>query len=202
MGIGLTIIGIGVVIYALILNINLKKAPVDLYEVDWNTLKPYQHVEFDLDFLMDCYMYYEKDGSETSRFYALPELYADEEGYVNVGRFMGIAVAKADFDRYEKIVDNSYAWWNDTEQTVEFAPDKIHIDGYLRKMSSNDKKYMTKYLTEDLGYSSDEAAAKMTKYVIMTNTNSTSGMMIAGFVIAVVGVVFLVMTIIRYMKGR
>ena len=201
-GIGLTVIGIGVMIYGIILAFNMKAASVDIYTVDWNTLKPYQHVEFDLDFLGGCYMFYERDDVETSRFYAVPNLYATEDGYVNIDHFMGVAVAKADFDKYEKVADSSYEWWMDETGTVEFGKETVHIDGYLRKMSSNDKKYMTKYLSEDWGYDQSEIDQLMTKYVIMTNGSSNTGIIIAGAVTLVAGLVFLGIAIVRMIKGR
>ena len=201
-GIGLTVIGIGVMIYGIILAFNMKAAPVDIYTVDWNTLKPYQHVEFDLDFLGGCYMFYERDDVETSRFYAVPNLYATEDGYVNIDHFMGVAVAKADFDKYEKVADSSYEWWMDETGTVEFGKETVHIDGYLRKMSSNDKKYMTKYLSEDWGYNQSEIDQIMTKYVIMTNGSSNTGIILAGTITLVLGLVFLGFAIFRFVKGR
>ena len=201
-GIGLTVIGIGVMIYGIILAFNMKAAPVDIYTVDWNTLKPYQHVEFDLDFLGGCYMFYERDDVETSRFYAVPNLYATEDGYVNIDHFMGVAVAKADFDKYEKVADASYEWWMDETGTVEFGKETVHIDGYLRKMSSNDKKYMTKYLSEDWGYNQSEIDQIMTKYVIMTNGSSNTGIILAGTITLVLGLVFLGFAIFRFVKGR
>lgn len=202
MGIGLTIIGIGCMIYGLIMGISARTAPVDLYEVDWNTLKPYQHVEFDLDFIADCYMYYERDGKETSRFYAVPNLYANEDGYVDVNHFMGIAVAQKDFAQYEKLADSSYEWWSDETGSVEFGKDAIHIDGYLRKMSSKDKEYMKKYMTEDWGYSDSEADEMMTKYVIMTNGASGGGILAAGAIVMVMGLGLLAYAIIRIVKGN
>ena len=201
-GIGLTVIGIGVMIYGIILAFNMKAAPVDIYTVDWNTLKPYQHVEFDLDFLGGCYMFYERDDVETSRFYAVPNLYATEDGYVNIDHFMGVAVAKVDFDKYEKVADASYEWWMDETGTVEFGKETVHIDGYLRKMSSNDKKYMTKYLSEDWGYNQSEIDQIMTKYVIMTNGSSNTGIILAGTITLVLGLVFLGFAIFRFVKGR
>ena len=201
-GIGLTVIGIGVMIYGIILAFNMKAAPVDIYTVDWNTLKPYQHVEFDLDFLGGCYMFYERDDVETSRFYAVPNLYATEDGYVNIDHFMGVGVAKADFDKYEKVADSSYEWWMDETGTVEFGKETVHIDGYLRKMSSNDKKYMTKYLSEDWGYNQSEIDQIMTKYVIMTNGSSNTGIILAGTITLVLGLVFLGFAIFRFVKGR
>ena len=201
-GIGLTVIGIGVMIYGIILAFNMKAAPVDIYMVDWNTLKPYQHVEFDLDFLGGCYMFYERDDVETSRFYAVPNLYATEDGYVNIDHFMGVAVAKVDFDKYEKVADSSYEWWMDETGTVEFGKETVHIDGYLRKMSSNDKKYMTKYLSEDWGYNQSEIDQIMTKYVIMTNGSSNTGIILAGTITLVLGLVFLGFAIFRFVKGR
>ena len=201
-GIGLTVIGIGVIIYGMILAFNMSRPPVDIYTVDWNTLKPYQHVEFDLDFLGGCYMIYERDDVESSRFYAVPDIYATEDGYVDIAHFMGVGVAKADFDKYEKVADASYEWWMDETGTVEFGKETVHIDGYLRKMSSNDKKYMTKYLSEDWGYDQSEIDQLMTKYVIMTNGSSNTGIIIAGAVTLVAGLVFLGIAIVRLIKGR
>ena len=201
-GIGLTVIGLGVLIYGIILGVSMKMPPVDLYEVDWSTLKANQHVEFDMDFLADCYMFYERDGKETSRFYAVPYLYAGEDGYVDIAYFMGIGVANKDFDKYEKLADSSYEWWSDETGTVEYGKDAIHVDGYLRKMGSNDKKYMTKYLTEDWGYTQEEADQMMVNYVIMTNASSNTGMILAGAICLVIGVAFLGIAIFRMVSGR
>ena len=199
MGIGFLVIGIGLIIYGTILSINLRQPPVDLYNVDWNTLHANQHVEMDVDFLMDCYMEYEKDGKVTSAFYVMPEFKEDEEG-LYFGHFMGVAATSSEFAKFDTIVDKSYEWWGN-EDAEWNTTDLVHVDGYLRKMSANDKKYMTEYLQE-IGYSDEDIKQLISPYVLMKNKDITWGTLLGGALMAVVGGVFLAITIIRMVRGR
>ena len=207
LGIGFLGIGLAVAVYGLILTINLRKPAVDLNKVSWTTLKANQHVVIDLDFVMDEYMLYgEKDKNHevknvTSRFYTVPEITADENGGLNMTHFMGVAVPAKETATYERIADKSYAWWTDTTGTVAWDPESVYIDGYLRKMSSDDKKYMREYLY-DIGYSSEEVDEMLIPYVIMNNASSMVGLVAAGLVMAALGAAFLIITIIRIKKDR
>ena len=201
LGIGFLGIGLAVAVYGMILTINLRKPAVDLNKVSWTTLKANQHVTIDLDFVMDEYMVYgEKDKNHevknvTSRFYTVPEITADENGGLNMTHFMGVAVPAKEAATYERIADKSYAWWTDTTGTVAWDPESVYIDGYLRKMSSDDKKYMREYLY-DIGYSSEEVDEMLVPYVIMNNASSMVGLVAAGLVMAALGAAFLVMAIV------
>lgn len=201
-GIGFILIGLGCVIYGTLLTVNLKKPAVDLYSTDWTTLKTNQHVEVDLDFLIDPYMVFEDDkGKETSRVYTIPDLIVADDGMVYMSHFIGVAVTSNDFDKFDKIVSNSWEWWNDEEGTVEFGKDTVHLDGYLRKASSNDKKFMKEYL-HDMGYSDDEIAQMYRPYVLMTNGSSMKGVILAGAFMFVLGVASLIYAIFRFIQGR
>lgn len=200
MGIGFVLLGIACIVYGTILTISMKMPATDLYNTDWESLRANQHVEVDMDFLMDCYMVYERDGEVTGAYYTLPDLLVEEDG-IYMAHFMGVAATKDQFSKFDSIVDKSYEWWNDTEGTVEWNNDSVKIDGYLRKMSSNDKKYMTELL-QDWGYTSTEIDQMMVPYVIMSNGSSMWGLILAGVLLLVVGGVVLAITIVRIIKSR
>jgi len=200
MGIGFIVLGLFCMVYGTILTVSMKMPATDLYNTDWEKLKANQHVEVDMDFLMDCYMVYERDGEVTGAYYTLPDLWVEEDGIYMV-HFMGVAATKDQFSKFDSIVDKSYEWWNDTEGTVEWNNDSVKIDGYLRKMSANDKKYMTELL-QDWGYTSTEIDQMMIPYVIMSNGSSMWGMIVAGLLLLVVGGVVLAITIVRIIKSR
>ena len=200
MGGGFVVIGLGCIIYGMILIVNLKKPAVDLYNTDWTTLKANQHVEVDLDFLIDPYMVYEEDGKETSCFYTLPDLYVAEDGMVYMTHFIGLAVVAKDYPVYDKIVENSWNWWDDETGTVEFGKDTVHLDGYLRKASSNDKKFMKEYLQE-MGYKDEEISQMYIPYVLMTNGSNMKGIVIAGVIVFLLGLAGLGAGIFRVIRG-
>ena len=195
------IFGMIMLVYGLILNINLRKPAVDLYSIDWNDLHGSQHVVVDLDFLMDPYMLYEKDGTVTSQFYTIPDLYQGEDGRLYMGGFMGVAVTKENFSKYDKLVDQSWEWWTDETGTVAFTSEPIHIDGYIRKMSANDKKYMRQYL-QDMGYTSSEIDQLIVPYVLMNNASSNLGFIFGGLIVLVLGGVFTALAVMRPLKDK
>lgn len=195
------IFGIAILIYGLVLNINMRQPAKDLYQIDWSTLRGSQHIEVDLDFIMDPYMLYEKDGTVTSQFYVIPDLYQADDGRLYMGGFMGIAVPKDKFSEYDALVDQSWEWWNDETGTVEFGSKTIHIDGYVRKMSANDKKYMREYL-QDMGYSSTEIDQLIVPYVLMNNASSNTGFIFGGLLLLAIGGALLAFALIRTIKDK
>ena len=195
------VFGIFMLVYGLILNISLRQPAKDLYSIDWSTLHGSQHVVVDLDFLMDPYMLYEKDGTVTSQFYTIPDLYQADDGRLYMGGFMGVAVTKENFAKYDKLVDESWEWWNDETGTVAFTTEPIHIDGYIRKMSSNDKKYMREYL-QDMGYSSSEIDELIVPYVLMNNSSSNLGFIFGGLILMVFGCVLGAFAVMRTIKDK
>jgi len=202
MGIGFIIIGLGCVIYGTLVNISLNGPAVDLYETDWKTLRMNQHIEVDLDFLIDPYLSVTDDRDrETSRVYTIPDLISSDDGMVYMSHFIGVAVVSSDFDKFDKIVKNSWEWWNDEEGVVEFGKDSIHLDGYLRKASANDKKYMKQYLRE-MGYSEDEVSQMYIPYVLMTNGSNMTGIVIAGVIVFVLGIASLAYAVFRYIREK
>lgn len=205
-GISFTVLGLAVAVYGLILWSNLRKPAVDLYNTDWTTLKSNQHVTIDMDFLMDEYMIYEsgrtnKSMEVTSKFYTVPDLVMDENGMLYMAHFMGVAVPVAESEKYDRLADASYAWWTDETGTVPYPTETILIDGYLRKMSKNDIKYMTEYL-QDIGYTDGDINEVMVPYVIMNNSSNTTGLILAGGLMAAIGIGFLIWTIIRIKKDK
>jgi hypothetical protein len=195
------IFGIIMLVYGLILNISLRQPAKDLYSIDWSTLHGSQHVVVDLDFLMDPYMLYEKDGVVTSQFYTIPDLYQADDGRLYMGGFMGVAVTKENFAQYDKLVDQSWEWWNDETGTVAFTSEPIHIDGYIRKMSANDKKYMREYL-QDMGYTSSEIDQLIVPYVLMNNASSNVGFIFGGLLLLVLGGVLGAFAVMRTIKDK
>ena len=200
LGIGLIVIGLGVTVYGLIITISMKQPAVDLYNTDWESLRAFRHVEVDMDFLMDYFMVTERDGKETSRVYALPDLAQHEDGMVYMDHYMGVVATSDKFERYDAIADASLEWWGDETGEVEFPSDVVHMDGYLRKMSSNEKKYI-KQLLKEVGYSDDEISQYVTPYVLMTNGSNMFGIALAGLAVAALGAVFTVFAVIKTIRG-
>ena len=205
-GICFTVLGLGVLVYGTILLVNLRKPAVDLNKTDWTTLKPYQHVCVDLDFLMDEYMIHssgrsESSMKETARYFTVPELVMDEDGSLYMKHFMGVVVPSKEVETYKRIADNSYEWWTDETGTVAWGSESVYIDGYLGKMSKDGKKYMREYLQE-IGYTDAEIDEMMIPYVIMNNASSVSALVIAGAVLTVLGAGFIIWTVIRIKKDK
>ena len=200
-GIGLVLIGIACLVYGLIVSISLRKPPVDLYQADWETLHANQHVVVDLEFLFYDYMTYSKNGEVTTRFYVVPDIQNTEDDFYYMAHFMGLAAVQKDFALYDRISDNSKEWWYDETGMVTWAPETVHLDGYLRKMSKNDKQYMTEYLQE-MGYSDEEIEGIITPYVLMTNGSSMSGIAIAGVITLLLGGVILFFTFRQIIKEK
>lgn len=200
-GFGLVVIGIGCIVYGMIVLSNLRKPAEDLYQVDWETLHANQHIMVDLEFLGGIYMIRSENGKVKSQFYVVPEIQADQES-LYFSHFIGLAAAGEDtFAVYDRISKDSYDFWNDETGLVEYAPETVHLDGYLRKMTKNDKKYMTEYLQE-MGYSDEEINQVMVPFVLMTNGNSMTGITIAGAVVVLFGGVILAITFIRIKKDK
>lgn len=170
------------------------KAPIDLYDpyLDWANLKNGDHIVMDIDFLAGQYMYTEEDGKEISRGYLLPELYADDEGYINIGYCVGVVAGQDAFTNFEKLQDESYDWWENED--APWPTNVIHVDGYLRKMDSQERKFAIETLEE---YGFDQADDRVIPFMIMQSQSNLAyiGMTALGLIIALVGGIFVVVSV-------
>ena len=190
-------IGAGLLIYGLFVDANQRKPGVDLNTADWSTLKWTQHVEFDLSFLMDSYMYTVKKGEVVSQSYVIPDLQINEEGRIYATQYLALeAKTSQEFNIYDRISENSYAWAIDETGTVEWAPEKEHLNGYLRLMNLKERKYMKEYL-RGMGYSDAEIRELVVPYVVVTNTESVGRHIIFGAFVLVADIVSLFFMIRR-----
>ena len=125
-----------------------KAEPIDLNDssVNWNDLQVGDHVEMDVDFLMDYFVVESKDGKETLRVYAMPQI--DDSGeYFSMSNYIGIDVNKSsEFSTYDTLVDESLEWWKSDE--IELNTHPIHINGKVAKMDKEKIEFFEEYLDE------------------------------------------------------
>lgn len=195
-------LGAGLLIYGLLLNVHLDKPGVDLNIADRSTLQITQHVEFDLEFLFGDYMYTTRRDEVASRSYVIPVLRTDEEGRRYTSYYLALEAKTArEYDIYDRISDNSYAWATDETGTVEWAPEKEHLNGYLRLMNFNERRYMKSYLS-GMGYSEAEIHKLMVPYVVVTDTELVGLRSVLGVFLLAGGVINLIFMIRQSVKNR
>ena len=202
-GICFTVLGLGVLVYGTILLVNYRKPPIDLYNAntDWTTLKANQHICVDLDFLFKGWGRFDDKNKETARVYMVPQIIFEDNGNYSAKRYMITSVSPKDFEKYDSIAEKSTAWWNDTTQTVAANTESVYIDGYLRKMSSDEKKVAKQVLIES-GIPAGQTDELLVPYVIMNNASSMSAFVISGAVLTVLGAGFIIWTVIRIKKDK
>ena len=173
---------------------NTKAIDLNDESVEWSELKVNDHVEMDIDFIMDYFMTTTDDGKETMRDYLMPRIELDD-GYYNFSEFIGVHVGRTDdFGDYDRLADDSLDWWNGDDLEKDY--ESIHIDGLLRKMTSDQKKYCTEYLDE-MGYSQSEIDDMMTEYVIYPDYDNSNFVLWIGVALAAIGAVALVIKAVR-----
>lgn len=160
----------------------------DLYSTDWSTLKSGQHIEVNLDFVIEPFEITTKDNKEYSKLYTIPDLQiSDEDGQIHMTRYMGVKAFSSQFNEYENLVESSWKWWEDTTGTVELGEDGcIYVDGTLRKMTKKEKNFLYEYLT-DWGIPESQAEEMITPYILVSNSTMSKNV-----ITAVVGLAMLV----------
>ena len=187
------------------------KEPVDIYQLYPEEILPGLHVQTDIDMIWD-YLYTETtthttygiktSEEESARGYVIPLCYVDDDGYVQVDKFMGMKISrKADYDTLEKIMDDTYAWWFEDDDSVDYTV--YPIEGKIVKMGSDEKELMEEYLTDYLGLSQSEAEEYMHPYMLVPIYPKTDGvMLIVGAIIAVVGLLIIILCAVQANKMK
>ena len=171
----------------------------DIYdqECDWTKLHKNQRVHVKLDFVIEPFEETtDEDNRSVSQIYTIPDLRSDEDGYVNMVHYMGIVVNPKDYAAYDKLVDDSWDWWNgEYDQLGERG--YIEVDGYLRKMSSKEEGFLRDYL-KDWNYSDSEIEEAVVPYVLMKNQTPIANIaMFGGGIIAfLAGILVAVLSLI------
>ncbi len=171
----------------------------DIYdqECDWTKLHKNQRVHVKLDFVIEPFEETtDEDNRSVSQIYTIPDLKSDEDGYVNMVHYMGIVVNPKDYAAYDKLVDDSWDWWNgEYDQLGERG--YIEVDGYLRKMSSKEEGFLRDYL-KDWNYSDSEIEEAVVPYVLMKNQTPIANIaMFGGGIIAfLAGILVAVLSLI------
>ena len=138
----------------------------------------------------------DEDNRSVSQIYTIPDLKSDEDGYVNMVHYMGIVVNPKDYAAYDKLVDDSWDWW-DGEYDQLGERGYIEVDGYLRKMSSKEEGFLRDYL-KDWNYSDSEIEEAVVPYVLMKNQTPIANIaMFGGGIIAfLAGILVAVLSLI------
>ena len=171
----------------------------DIYdqECDWTKLHKNQRVHVKLDFVIEPFEETtDEDNRSVSQIYTIPDLKSDEDGYVNMVHYMGIVVNPKDYAAYDKLVDDSWDWW-DGEYDQLGERGYIEVDGYLRKMSSKEEGFLRDYL-KDWNYSDSEIEEAVVPYVLMKNQTPIANIaMFGGGIIAfLAGILVAVLSLI------
>ena len=171
----------------------------DIYdqECDWTKLHKNQRVHVKLDFVIEPFEETtDEDNRSVSQIYTIPDLRSDEDGYINMVHYMGIVVNPKDYAAYDKLVDDSWDWW-DGEYDQLGERGYIEVDGYLRKMSSKEEGFLRDYL-KDWNYSDSEIEEAVVPYVLMKNQTPIANIaMFGGGIIAfLAGILVAVLSLI------
>ncbi len=174
----------------------------DLYDTDWTTLKSGQHIEVYLDFVLEPFEITTdtKNNNDVSAIYTVPDLQiSDTDGHIYMTHFIGVRANARDFSVYDKIVDASWKWWEDTSGSTELGDSGFkYINGSLKKMSSKERGFLESYL-KDAGYTNEEINEMIIPYVLVENGSfgRNIGFVGAG---ALMTILFGIIAVILFMK--
>lgn len=166
---------------------SLAKDPIDLNDpdVEWSDLKVGDHVEMDVPILMDCFARYEKDGTDTQRYYCLPRYEEDE---LSITDFIGLDVNdKSLFSQYDSLVDDTWEWWQSADTSLPSGTD-VHINGVIRELPNDQKEFFEEYLKDDLELSDDLVDDSCYGlYITPESAKGNTGIIILGAVFLIAG---------------
>ncbi len=180
--------------------IAFNQEPVDLFgeDVDWTELKPYTHVYANIEFMWDYYMNTTetKNGvsqGEVSRRYLVPQM--EEEGeMLYMKHFLGLLVNKKDFSKAETLSSESIRWWKGTESLSELKTTPMQVEGYLRKMDKDERKFVYEYFSGS--YTQSEMDEMIVPYIIMNvSVNGYYALIVIGGLMVLGGVIMLLIMI-------
>ncbi len=175
----LIVAGIAVIIFSAKDMKTAKMDPIDLNDpsVNWNDLEVGDHVEMDVNFLMDYFVSTEKDGNETDRVYAMPHIRDDGE-YFTFDNFIGISAKSDMFSSLDSLVDESLEWWSSDEIELNTTP--VHIEGKVAKLSKEKFGYFDSYLDKIDVVDSSVKEDSMYEYYIVPIQNDSPILIVVG----------------------
>ncbi len=177
---------------------------VNIYneKYDWSELPEGRRVNVTMDFLLDVY---EREGYGISydvyREYTVPKLVCNEEGMRNITQYMGVKVPRKDFEKYDAVVENSWAWLSDATGSVSLENgSSVKVKGVIKKMDDKDIVFIKNYLME-VGYRVNEADLMVAPYYIDTAADQKliSCFVFAGFAVTLV---MAAIAVIMFKKGK
>ncbi|MBQ4271009.1 MAG: hypothetical protein II718_04235 [Clostridiales bacterium] len=184
--IAIFVLGAAVVFWGVRISSKLKTDPIDISDpdVDWSEIKEGDHVEMDMEYVLDYFTSTTEDGSERSRKYTYPKLEKDADGYYEIVDVIAINIAKPkEFYLYDDLCDATYDWWIGNTEKVNGDP--IHIDGIVQKLDNDQIEFHEEYL-EDMGFTASEISDTQYELVVVSQDNP-KWVIIAGVVIMLVG---------------
>ncbi len=172
----------------------LPTVDLDDPSVDWGKLKANQHVEIEYMYTDGYFYYVEEDNKDVARRYAVIDI-QNIDDMVYLQHYMGININNTnDFARYDKAAEETYSWMCGTG----YDPTKTYVayDGYLRKMTKDEKEAMRSWIAE-LGWSSEEIEDTLVPYVIMENESQFSNilMLAGGLLLLAISVVMIIFNV-------
>lgn len=184
--IAIFVLGAAVVFWGVRISSKLKADPIDISDpdVDWSEIKEGDHVEMDMEYVLDYFTSTTEDGAERSRKYTYPKLEKDADGYYEIVDVIAINIAKPkEFYLYDDLCDATYDWWIGNTEKVNGDP--IHIDGIVQKLDNDQIEFHEEYL-EDMGFTASEISDTQYELVVVSQDNP-KWVIIAGVVIMLVG---------------
>ncbi|HOO80037.1 MAG TPA: hypothetical protein PLQ04_06590 [Lachnospiraceae bacterium] len=179
--------------------IDLMKAPVDLYETDWDDLEYGMHVTGEIELVWDMVITETSTINgverESARYYAIPLLTEDKDS-IMVDQLIAVRVnTKADYNTMEEILDETNDWWFDETGTVDYGMTSLPIEGVLHKMDDEEESYMREYAESCLIDPSDDVEDYYVPFVLeKMNKSRVIGLVAVGLILIVVGVILFIFT--------
>ncbi len=130
----------------------LMSDPVDAATAEQSELKKNTHVSADVNIAYDYVISVRKSASgsdpadDTGRYYALPFIRSDDDGY-RIDSFLLVKVSAKQFETFDKAVARFQAWWTDSNRDSIEYPDEIlsSVDGVLQPMDDEESRLIREY---------------------------------------------------------
>ncbi|MBP5178344.1 MAG: hypothetical protein J6066_02100 [Lachnospiraceae bacterium] len=184
---------------------NFMKDPIIVKNADdVKKLKAGDHVQFDMTMSYGCLIKeittttkygVKQSEKESSRYYLIPYLGLDDEGYEVVDYLLTVKLPSKDFSKAESAVKAFDDFWDDITLPVPTTP-FLSIDGIVTNMKDEEKKYVDDYMKS--------ASKKYMDYIyVSTPSKSASFIMLAiGGGALLLGALFVVLFILGLKKDK
>ena len=140
------------------------KRPIDLYSVDYSNLRFHDHVTADMDFVFSTGL----SGGENKakvNYYLIPMLEEDGEGGAYMSKVIFYVELSKNSSRIDNIAENTAKVWNGEEGALKLGLYSKPVDGFLRKMTKREKKYLPFYM-KSIGFTDAEISEAMCPYIL------------------------------------